>query len=1402
MASPPFPGEDHTDEDFFDKLVEDEDEGDGSVLSSVENVESDDTRPFAEIRVRELDSAGAGFDSTSRVERGVGEKGAREDVISSSLEGNVENMRAEEIGFPESSQSSDSTSGVESGDQAVGSAGECDLFMNSVNVGTGVREVQWSSFTSYSPFNDGTGDRSYPEFLNENDLDLVVPFGEVTDSSVVESNSTNGFLSNVAGNSSSYSYVQHDETQKQGLSCEHAKEVLDLNNSQYWENLYPGWRYDLSSGQWHQLDSSDVIANTEEACNGHVESAVGGVISDQLSDAYYLQQKAQSVIGGVTEGVTSSNVSYSNQVSQASVEYPTYMLFDPQYPGWYYDTIAQEWRLLESYAAPRDQLVSAAHGQHIQNGNVSTGTYYSLTNCTGHGQSDQVDNCHQYKDQLDHWGGSVNNFREQNIIQWQPGSLAKNEAVNVTESVQFDCSNLSSAHVNGSSDFRAAVAASRTTTLNEQMSWCLDNSNGSTEFQSFAPAENSLQNRNEHYREMNHQMQYSAAHFNAPNLLNVLQQPLQSASPFSGVPSEGRSSDGRPLHALVTFGFGGKLIVMKDHNSFLTKASYGSQDSATGVINVLNIMEVVLPTSDGSRMGLGASSYVHTLCQQFPGPLASGNVGSKELNKWIEDKVENSATLDGDYKRGEVLRMLFSLLKVACQYYGKLRSPFGTDHVLMESDHPESALAKLFASAKSNDTQFTEDISFTQCLQNLPSEGQIQATALEFQKLLVSGRRIEALQCAQEGQLWGPAIVIAAQLGDQFYGDTVKQMAVRQLIAGCPLRTLCLLIAGQPAEVFSSYKNDINQSNALNASQLAQVGAKYVLDEWESNLAIITSNRTKGDELVITHLGDCLWKEKGEVAAAHICYLVAEANIEPYSDSARLCLIGADHWKYPRTYASPDAIQRTEVYEYAKVLGNSQFVLLPFQPYKLIYAYMLAEVGKLSDSLKYCQAILKSLKTGRAPEVDAWKHLVSSLEERIKIHQQGGNATNMAPAKLVGKLFNLFDSTAHRVVGRLPPSALSVSHSNGQYKELDHQSIGARVYASQSTMAMSSLVPSASCEPINEWAGGSSFKSMHSRSISEPDIGRIPRKVDSPEQSSSSDSQGSTVVPRGSSRFGRFGSQLFQKTVGLVLRSHSDRQAKLGETNRFYYDEKLKRWVEEGAEPPTEEAALAPPPTAGAFMNGIHKNMKDESRNGILHANGELDFKSPNYTEKSSGIPPIPPGSNQFSARGRMGVRARYVDTFNRGSGSPTNLFQSPSAPATKPASGGAKIFIPTPLPEGDYHLQAADTVQEAVVAPDDKTNSSLPPQEMPTSSSTMQQYPSIDNIMNGRVAMVAIGNGSIHLHSRQTASWSGGLGDSTEYANTAEIKPPPVHTSGEHSSTQISANVTAVGDDLQEVEL
>ena len=53
------------------------------------------------------------------------------------------------------------------------------------------------------------------------------------------------------------------------------------------------------------------------------------------------------------------------------------------------------------------------------------------------------------------------------------------------------------------------------------------------------------------------------------------QQSFQGGHQYSYAPHAGRSSAGRPPHALVTFGFGGKLVVMKD--SSLLSSSYGSQ---------------------------------------------------------------------------------------------------------------------------------------------------------------------------------------------------------------------------------------------------------------------------------------------------------------------------------------------------------------------------------------------------------------------------------------------------------------------------------------------------------------------------------------------------------------------------------------------------------------------------------------------------------------------------------------------------------------------------------------------------------------------------------------------------------------------------------------------------------
>ncbi|KAJ0048791.1 hypothetical protein Pint_15865 [Pistacia integerrima] len=1425
-SSPPqFQAEDQTDEDFFDKLVDEEDFGgpthttttsasSAHKISESNDSDSDDAKAFANLNIDD-----SGIDTRSKV--------VTESIAETESESNAGSVI-------ELNNDSDNKDGTGMEDVSDSSA--------SKNGGSVVKEVGWSAFNA-----DGKQQNGNHGFGSDSDF-----FSGWEDNSMefptrVEENvnlNASGFVSGnevlkAAGsidNSVNYDFnAQSQESQVDG-----AQEMVnghDMNSSVYWENLYPGWKYDMNTGQWYQVDMTASIQGGSDATSGNDWNVVS-----EKSEVSYLKQSSQSVVETLPETSTTESVSnWSSQVSQRDNNgYPEHMVFDLQYPGWYYDTIAQEWRSLESYDSARQSTVQA-HAQQSQNGFASTGTYMDNSNSIygKFGQADtygsQVDgNQIQHGlqadiygsqglgnlDQQGSWAQTYSNYNQQGLNMLQSETVAKLiDASNFSQHQQVDNFYDSKASMNNHVDQQKSFNSMGTVASYDKASQVHAEANGVAGFKSFVPSDNFSHQLNQPYVKQNEQMQFSNDYYGGQQAVNVPQQSFQSGCQNSYAPNMGRSSAGRPPHALITFGFGGKLIVMKDNNS-LHNSSYGSQDHVGGSISVLNLMEVVSgKTSDSST---GAVTYFRALCQQaFPGPLVGGNVGSKELNKWIDERIANCESPDIDYRKGEVLKLLLSLLKIGCQHYGKLRSPFGADTALRESDSPESAVAKLFASAKRNDTQFG---ALSQCVQNLPPEGQIRATASEVQNLLVSGRKKEALLSAQEGQLWGPALILASQLGDQFYVDTVKQMALRQLVAGSPLRTLCLLIAGQPADVFASDMSaNSGLPGAFNMSQQpAQSGANGMLDDWEENLAVITANRTKDDELVIIHLGDCLWKDRSEITAAHICYLVAEANFESYSDSARLCLIGADHWKCPRTYASPEAIQvllefiwlsgiahlkaRTELYEYSKVLGNSQFILLPFQPYKLIYANMLAEVGKVSESLKYCQALLKSLKTGRAPEVETWKQLVLSLEERIRTHQQGGYTANLAPTKLVGKLLNFFDSTAHRVVGGLPPPAPSTSLGNGQSVENYNQPMGPRI--SQSTMAMSSLMPSASMEPISEWAADGNKMTMSNRSVSEPDFGRTPRQDhgDSSTEGTSSSSPGKQSGSGGASRFPRFGfgSGLLQKTVGLVLRPRSDKQAKLGEKNKFYYDEKLKRWVEEGAEPPAEEAALPPPPTTASFQNGtsdynLQSALKSE---GGFPSNVSPPFKTPSPSEHTSGIPPIPTSTNQFSARGRMGVRSRYVDTFNQGSASPAKLFQSPSVPSIKPpVASTAKFFVPAPATSAEQPMEAiAENVQEETANFEKPSTSTMNDTSQPsTSSITKQRFPSMDNIPT---AVMTNGNSSLPPHTRRTASWSGSFSDSFN-PNMPQTKGQGEAVSMPPSSYMPSPmNGGSFGDDLHEVEL
>ncbi|MBA0582846.1 hypothetical protein Gorai_024978, partial [Gossypium raimondii] len=256
------------------------------------------------------------------------------------------------------------------------------------------------------------------------------------------------------------------------------------------------------------------------------------------------------------------------------------------------------------------------------------------------------------------------------------------------------------------------------------------------------------------------------------------------------------------------------------------------------------------------------------------------------------------------------------------------------------------------------------------------------------------------------------------------------------------------------------------------------------------------------------------------------------------------------------------------------------------------------------------------------------------------------------------------------------------------------------------------------------------------------------------------------------------------------------------------------RWVEEGAEPLAKEPALPPPPTTASFQNGTSDyNLNSALKSESSPPNGSPKFRNPTPIEHASGIPPIPTSSNQFSARGRMGVRARYVDTFNKGGGGQANLFQSPAVSSVKPAAAAnAKFFIPMPI-----STTMSEQSMEAITENAQEENATNNNPSTPTSTSsvndfcqsprplpavTRPRFPSMDNIP--QEVFTTNANAYPSPHSRRTVSWSGGnFDDPLSPPSKPEIrpsgeapgKPPPLFMPG-------PANGSFGDEQLHEVEL
>lgn len=227
----------------------------------------------------------------------------------------------------------------------------------------------------------------------------------------------------------------------------------------------------------------------------------------------------------------------------------------------------------------------------------------------------------------------------------------------------------------------------------------------------------------------------------------------------------------------------------------------------------------------------------------------------------------------------------------------------------------------------------------------------------------------------------------------------------------------------------------------LSHQQQQQEHSSSILSSWVTHAQVILANRTGDTSKILVELGDRLWKETGSILAAHVCYLSAGIAVEAPSPSSKIALLGADHHtpKEARFYVSSSAVQRTEIYEWIqKRSSGSTTNMIPFQGYKLIYAMILADHGKLETSFKYVSSMLSvikavtaNMKPGTSMYLEGMQNQLTVLDDRLRQHLGQHRVNSVASSSNTNKQGKWGFGSALSIMGKIVNRVVEGSDGSG-----------------------------------------------------------------------------------------------------------------------------------------------------------------------------------------------------------------------------------------------------------------------------------------------------------------------------------------------------------------------------------
>ncbi|KAL4115544.1 hypothetical protein PRIC2_013705 [Phytophthora ramorum] len=544
------------------------------------------------------------------------------------------------------------------------------------------------------------------------------------------------------------------------------------------------------------------------------------------------------------------------------------------------------------------------------------------------------------------------------------------------------------------------------------------------------------------------------------NLVSTQQTTHPAAVPAVMTSNKYKDPCVAPPSCLASFGFGGNVVTMFPKRKLrlnIAGSSYRNSPRGApvpsefensngelrkGPVNVYRMDQLHPKDKEFEQMDI------------FPGPLTE-DVSDEAILEYLDERLKRSETsMTADEAENEDELLLLGVLRVLVKCNGKLRSEPGA---LNPSD-PNSPEAQLIMLLSESSKWRSGNQSPT-----FPAPRKIQATmhpdlvlkrANDLRELLLVGDRKGAVSAAMSAHMWPEAMLIASFTDKEEYRRVLRTYLDEHYATGDPCRALFMSFADQQ-------ENSVQEPKRLLQTNAQQSTDSLILSSWVSHAQVLLANRTADTSKILTELGDRLWNELDAVAAAHVCYLLAGAQVEAPMPSSKMALLGGDHRtpKEARFYVSPAAVQRTEVYEWAQKhsKGAAANLMIPFQGYKLIYAMLLADHGKLETAFKYVtsmltviKAVTATMKPGSSMYLEGMKNQLTVLDDRLRQHlgqdrvasvtastSRGGGRKQSGKWGL-GSALSMMGKIVNRVVegndsGGAAPAASSATTPGGLY---------------------------------------------------------------------------------------------------------------------------------------------------------------------------------------------------------------------------------------------------------------------------------------------------------------------------------------------------------------------------------